>query len=282
VIARPDFLRYLVAQLDDPAIGATTGYRFYIPFKGDWPSLIRSLWNRMTAWELANPEFAFAWGGAMAARKEIFERAKVRENWQRSADDDLVLATSIKKLGLRIHFVPQCLVASHGDATMKEIIEWTNRQLILTKIYYPELWRRGMLRAVVLTVWLFAVVISVFYTTFLHDYSMLASTIAGLMLLPIELAFLFQAQGMWKQVLQANSGNVAQDVKVDAQQAFASAQEQQLLQTAYNRSLWRFSAVLPLAHLVLPWLTLYSVLTNRITWRGITYELRSPTETVII
>jgi hypothetical protein len=139
-----------------------------------------------------------------------------------------------------------------------------------------------MLRAVVLTVWLFAVVISVFYTTFLHDYSMLASTIAGLMLLPIELAFLFQAQGMWKQVLQANSSNVAQDVKVDAQQAFASAQEQQLLQTAYNRSLWRFSAVLPLAHLVLPWLTLYSVLTNRITWRGITYELRSPTETVII
>jgi len=34
--------------------------------------------------------------------------------------------------------------------------------------------------------------------------------------------------------------------------------------------------------MVLPWVTLYSLLTNRIQWRGITYELKSPTETLII
>ncbi|HEY9772791.1 MAG TPA: glycosyltransferase family 2 protein [Planktothrix sp.] len=284
VIARGDFIRYLVAQLDDPAIGATTGYRFYIPFKGDWPSLIRSLWNRMSAWELANPQYAFAWGGAMAAKRDVFERAKVRENWERAADDDLVLCTSIKKLGLRIHFVPQCLVASHGDATLKEIFEWTNRQLILTKIYYPELWRRAMQKAVVLTVWLLAIVTAAFYTTILHDSQMLFATLAGLSLIPVELAFLIRAQGMWSRVLHANlaSSTAATDVKVTDRQSFADPEEQYLLQTAYNKSLWRFSAILPLAHLVLPWMTLYSVVTNRITWRGITYELRSPTETVII
>jgi cellulose synthase/poly-beta-1,6-N-acetylglucosamine synthase-like glycosyltransferase len=63
VIARPDFLTYLVARLEQSDVGATTGYRFYVPYKGDGASLIRSLWNRMSAWELANPSYSFAWGG---------------------------------------------------------------------------------------------------------------------------------------------------------------------------------------------------------------------------
>ncbi|HEY9711948.1 MAG TPA: glycosyltransferase, partial [Chroococcales cyanobacterium] len=189
VIARADFLKYLVAQLNNPQIGATTGYRFYIPFKGDWPSLIRSLWNRVTLWELANPQYAFAWGGAMAARREIFEKAKVKESWEFSADDDLALTTAIKKLGLRIHFVPQCLVASHGDASFSEIIEWTNRQLILTKVYYPELWRRAIARAVVLTVWLIAVLAAATLSILGHDSEMYNTTLAGMTLLVVELAF---------------------------------------------------------------------------------------------
>ncbi len=209
VIARQDFLRYLVMQLDDPEIGATTGYRFYIPFKGDWPSLIRSLWNRVSAWELANPDSAFAWGGAMAARREVFERAQVKESWERSADDDLALTTAIKKLGLRIHFVPQCLVASHGDATFKEIIEWTNRQLILTKIYYPELWIRGMVRALVLAVWLLAVLSSAFLALVWRDVNMIESTVVGLSLIAVELAFLFKAQKLWSGLLEANMPQIS-------------------------------------------------------------------------
>jgi len=79
MVARPDFLKYLVAHLSDPSVGATTGYRFYVPSKGDWPSVVRSIWNRMTAWEMANPKLAFAWGGAMAVRRDVFEKAAVAE-----------------------------------------------------------------------------------------------------------------------------------------------------------------------------------------------------------
>ncbi len=52
VIARDNMLRYLVAPLSQAGVGATTGYRFYIPFKGDLPSVLRSMWNRVTAWEM--------------------------------------------------------------------------------------------------------------------------------------------------------------------------------------------------------------------------------------
>ncbi len=62
VIARNDFISHLVAPLQDNQVGIATGYRFYIPFRGDWPSLLRSLWNRVTAWELASQGFCFCLG----------------------------------------------------------------------------------------------------------------------------------------------------------------------------------------------------------------------------
>ena len=62
VIARPDFLRHLVAPLGDEKIGVCTGYRFYIASISNWPSILRSLWNRMSAWEMANQKSAIRLG----------------------------------------------------------------------------------------------------------------------------------------------------------------------------------------------------------------------------
>ena len=269
VIARNNMLRYLVAPLNQPGVGATTGYRFYIPFKGDWPSVLRSMWNRVTAWEMANEKFAFAWGGAMAIRRDIFEKARVAESWDRAADDDLSLTTSVKALGLKVRFVPQCLVASHGDGSLEEIVEWTNRQLILTKVYYPQLWMRAIQRAILLSFWLIAVLFSAGAFAATGNFEWLLSLAAGLTLIPVELYFLVKAQGLWKRVLLANLPATTSD-------------EERELHSAFDKTLLRSIKAIPLAHLILPWMTLYSVLTNRIKWRGVLYELKSPTETVVV
>lgn len=269
VIARNDFFRHLVGPLSEPGVGATTGYRFYIPFKGDWPSLLRSMWNRVTAWEMASEKYAFAWGGAMAIKREIFSRAKVAEHWDRACDDDLSLTTCVKNLGLKVRFVPQCLVASHGDGSLEEIVEWTNRQLILTKVYYPQLWHRAIQRAFLLSFWLLAVVFSVVALSVTGDKVWLMSLLAGLSLIPVELYFLVKAQGLWRRVLLAN------------QVSEASADDLEM-QAAFDKVLVRSALAIPLAHLILPFLTLYSLLTNRIKWRGVHYELKSPTETVVV
>lgn len=257
MMARPDFLRQLVSPLKDLSVGATTGYRFYVPARGDWPSLVRALWNRMTAWEMAHPHYAFAWGGAMAIRKSTFDAACVSQHWQKACDDDLSLTTAIKKLGLSVYFVPQCLVASDGDASLAEIFEWTNRQLILTKVYYPHLWKRAIQKATVMLVWLITILTSIFGGILLSREDWLWASAIGALILPIEFFFLLRAQKLWLRVLP------------DQRQFLA-------------RSFWQFSLALPVAHIVLPWMTLYSVLTNRISWRGVTYELRSPSETIIV
>jgi ceramide glucosyltransferase len=258
VIARNDFLSRLVEPLEDTArVGVCTGYRFYITSTTNWPAQLRALWNRMTAWEMANPKYAFAWGGAMAIRREIFTQAKVADAWDQAADDDLSLTVAVKKLQLDVHFVPQCLVASEGDASIPEIIEWTNRQLILTKVYYPELWARAISRACVMAVWLLSMIFALSGWFILRDPWLGAAVLAGAAVLPLEFMFLVRARRMWQSVLRDNRAHI--------EESFVSS-----------------CAAIPLAHLVLPWVTLYSVLTNRIRWRGVTYELRSPTETLVI
>jgi len=268
VIARPDFLAYLVTPLQDNNVGITTGYRFYLPSKFSLAALIRSLWNRLSAWELSSEKFAFAWGGAMAIRRSTFERAAVAQVWDRSADDDLSMTTAVKRLGLSVLFVPQCLVISHGDASWSEILEWTNRQLILTKVYYPALWLMGVIRAFVMAAWLIVVLALTFQIIALHVYKLLPVLFAALMLLVVEFYFLFQAHGLWKQLL--------------GEQVEGSSQQQFSFEQAYKNLLWQSALVVPLAHVILPILTLYSLLTNRIRWRGINYELRSAEETVVV
>ncbi len=257
VIAREDFMRQLVAPLADPQVGVTTGYRFYIASPDNWASVLRSLWNRMSAWELANPKYAFAWGGAMAIKKDTFERAGVLAAWDRAADDDLSLTTSVKKLGLTVRFVPRCLVASDGDASVGEIVEWTNRQLILTKIYYPELWQRAIMRASVMLAWLALMVVALSRWASTGDMQAAVASFAGSTIIPVEVFFLLKARRLWQRVLTDRSQHLSE-------------------------SLLSSCLAIPLAHLVLPFWTLYSVLTNRIQWRGVTYELRSPTETLVI
>ncbi|MBN9396006.1 MAG: glycosyltransferase [Candidatus Melainabacteria bacterium] len=257
VIARNDFLSRLVEPLREPEVGCTTGYRFYIASLANWPSQLRSLWNRVTAWEMADPGHAFAWGGAMAIKRETFIKAGVAESWDRAADDDLSLTTAVKAINLTVHFVPQCLVASDGNSAVGEIIEWTNRQLILTKVYYPKLWGRAIVRAMVMALWLVAMVGAGLVYAMDRDPVMLNALWAGASLVLVEFIFLVIARRLWQRVLIDNKEYI--------RESFITS-----------------CAAIPVAHMVLPWVTLYSLLTNRIQWRGITYELKSPTETLII
>lgn len=257
VIARPDFLRSLVEPLTEEQVGVTTGYRFYIASPTNCAAILRSLWNRVTAWEMANPKFAFAWGGAMAIRKSVFEKADIRGAWDKAADDDLSLTTSVKKLGLTVRFVPQCLVASDGDAPFSEIMEWTNRQLILTKVYYPQLWMRAIARASFMLVWLAMMIIASMSWFATQDTSCAIAIAAGFTIIPVEVFFLLKARKLWQRILVDRSEYLSE-------------------------SLLSSCLAIPLAHVVLPFLTLASLLTNRIQWRGVTYELRSPTETLVV
>ncbi len=139
------WLRDLLSPLRDPEIGASTGYRWFFPRSGNLASLLRATWNSSIATLLGGHRHNFAWGGSMAIRRSTFAAVDVPAFWKHSVSDDFSLTEAVNAAGLRVHFQPRCLVATHGDCTWRELLEWSARQVIITKVYSPGRWRLALL-----------------------------------------------------------------------------------------------------------------------------------------
>ena len=74
------WLTKLVAPLQDPRIGATTGYRWVIPSRaigsGGFASAMASAWDAAIATSLGRARENFCWGGGTAIRRHTFDDAQ--------------------------------------------------------------------------------------------------------------------------------------------------------------------------------------------------------------
>lgn len=145
-----DWLAHLVAPLRDDSVGVSSGYRWYTA-SGGIAAGVRSAWNAATASLLADERLNFCWGGSMAIRRERFESLDVRRYWDRALSDDYQLTRAVRDAGLRIRFVPRAIVASSDQTTYAGFKEFARRQMIITRICHPALWRSGFLMLVNLT-----------------------------------------------------------------------------------------------------------------------------------
>lgn len=137
------WLRALVTPLWEPEIGASTGYRWYVPDPPDFSSLLRSVWNGAIAGLLGPAESPFAWGGAMAMRRELFCRLKIMDRWTGAVSDDYVLTRAVHDAGLRIAYAPGAIATSVDHIGFADLLRWTARQMIITRVYHPRLWFNG-------------------------------------------------------------------------------------------------------------------------------------------
>jgi cellulose synthase/poly-beta-1,6-N-acetylglucosamine synthase-like glycosyltransferase len=64
----------------------------------------------------------------------------VSGRWRGTISDDFTLTNVIKEAKLPIHFTPNCLVASVGDCNLRELFEFTTRQIQITRVYASHLW----------------------------------------------------------------------------------------------------------------------------------------------
>ena len=258
--ARParEWLRSLVAPLEDEAVGAATGYRWFVPVKGGVASRVRAVWNASIASALgASRENNFCWGGSTAIRRATFERLCVLKAWAGALSDDFALTRTLQSAGLPIHFVPACLTASLEDCSFAGLLEFTTRQMKITRVYAPHLWR--------------AILVSgfVFVPVFFGGWVLaLVRAALGLSYLwPLALLIATYLLGVWKAWLRFRA------VKL----ALPGTHRELLRRDAFAQlCLW------PLATALFFYNSIAAGFSRRIKWRGITYELRSPRETLII
>ncbi len=234
-----DWLRLLVAPLARAGVGVASSYRFYLPEPASFATLLRSAWNAAVLTVLGEHDHNFAWGGAMAIRREVFQRIGVAEAWKGALSDDYAMTHAVRRAGLRVEFVPSCLVGSRGDVGMRELAAWCARQIAITRVYWPALFAVAAATHLV-------------YGAFLA-LALFQGRIAlmAMVLLP---------------------GIVGGGIRAKAIAELAP----QWRETIF-RYLWAYALLVPIAGMLTLLGVLRALWSRRIEWRGKLYEMRSPT-----
>jgi hypothetical protein len=148
---RPQWLRSLL-RLDRPGVGASTGYRWFIPTR---PSLANSLLysiNCGIALLFGPSHYHLIWGGSWAMRRELFEQLGVREAWKGTLSDDLVVSRLVRRAGLGVIYQPPCMVASPLDYPGSAMFSFLRRQYLVARFYAPRHWLMGLASGAIVNV----------------------------------------------------------------------------------------------------------------------------------
>lgn len=255
-----DWLRKLVAPLGNTHIGAVTGYRWIIPSGATpalaFPSALASAWNAAVATLLGPRAENFCWGGATAIRRRTFDTAQVPDYWKGALSDDWALTRALEHARLPIVFSPQCLAATLHPWTWPSLLEFTNRQILITRIYAFKRWALGAMA---------------------HLGYALTLIYAALVIL-VELV----AGDTWMQLALIAFVIPLLAAMKAAVRAVAVQEMMPQWKGPLEKASWICIALAPLVPFLFSWNFIASLFTNRLRWRGVRYQLVSPAVTHVL
>ena len=188
----------------------------------------------------------------MAISRKIFETLKIREKWRGTLSDDFVVTRIMHEADLPIVHVPQCLTVSIENCTFRELLEFTTRQMKITRVYSTKLW-------------------------------VLSFIGSGLFCVVMSASFLLLIFGVTFWVPLAAIGLVSifsigkSSLRLTAVKFVLKDYEQQLKRQVWTQNtLWIFSPVLFFYNCIC------ALFSRKIIWRGIKYELESASKTKVL
>ena len=134
------WLRWLVNGVGRENLGARTGYRWMMPLKNNFPTLVVCTINNALASMLGRGKHYLVWGGSWAIHRKVFEAIGIREAWYGVLSDDLVASRAIQRANLEIEFEPQCVCSSRVSYTTSEMLEFLRRQFLIGRRHSPKYW----------------------------------------------------------------------------------------------------------------------------------------------
>ncbi len=250
------WLHHLVSPLGDVRIGATTTMRWLLPIRSNLPSALLAAWNAPLVTMLSEKGRNFCWGGGTAIRRSTFEQSGVMDVWRNSVSDDYSLTRALERLNRPVVFIPECLTLSYAETDSQGLLEFTNRQVLITRVYAGNIWGPAAATHLLYCMTLLFGVVLFLSITFEQRP---AFQIATLTFLPVVLSSIRSAIRL-----------------VGVTEALPAARSQIMGQAWIYILLTIFVPFLYLVNSV------NSLITRRVRWRGVTYELIGPQQTRII
>ncbi len=250
------WLQRLTAPLSDSRVGATTTMRWFIPNDNGLPTALLAAWNASVVTLLGPHPRNFCWGGGTAIRRAVFEQIGMLDVWQYSLSDDYSLTMAIEQSRRQIVFLPECLTPSFVQTDFPGLLEFTNRQMRITRVYRPQMWATAFATHFLYCLTLLLGLLLAFELTLA---SRPAFHVTTLVLLPLLLAAIRGALRV-----------------IGVTEALPSLRSQIMGQS------WIYillAVFVPFLYLVNFFSSLFG---RKLRWRGIEYELISPEQTRIL
>jgi ceramide glucosyltransferase len=250
------WLHHLVAPLGDVRIGATTTMRWLIPNRTNLPTTLLAAWNAPVVTMLSEKGRNFCWGGGTAIRRSIFEQSGVLDEWKNSASDDYSLTRALERNNRSIVFLPECLTLSYVETDSPGLLEFTNRQILITRVYAEKVWAPAAVTHLLYCMTLLFGVVLILSDIFEQRP---AFHIVMLTLLPVLLSAIRSSIRL-----------------IGVTEALPAGRSQIMGQAWIYILLTVFIPFLYVVNFV------NSLVTRKIRWRGMAYELIGPEQTRIV
>ncbi len=257
----PDWLQALLKELRRKETGLSTGFRWYLCSKEFcFASCLRSAWNAGILSRMNTEKCDFGWGGALACSREIFEECGGKEIWNGSLSDDYSLSSAVKNQNYKIRFVPRALSLSYASCSLRQLLDWSTRQISITRVYSPTLWK--MLWPVQL-LYFFSVWMTPFLVLAPEDFSDLN----------LRQRIILGTIGL----MVVGFSSIKAHLRLKMVASILPEKSKQILCHA-----WLHRIAPPFCSLVTLQALFRSLFSKKILWKGIQYEMQSATQTRIL
>lgn len=251
VVPHPSWLRELVAPLQDPQVGVTSGIRWYAPRDTNVGTRVRHAWNAAAVIQVLSLDIA--WGGSIALSRPVFQNPHLQNSLSKMMWDDSGLKSIADELNKKFAFAPAATMVNEESISLSSCFHFITRQLLNARFYHAK--------------WPFIAAIG--FTT----------ALAQTMLILLAVLFLIQGNLLWTGMCAGVLAFVSSCVTVVIYRMGSL-----IHQIARDRG--EDFQRRPFQTVAVLWLTVYvycaalitAIRTKTINWRGVKYHVPSPFE----
>ncbi len=247
-IVTPAWLTTLVSPLVNQEVGVSTGNRWFrIPEQNQIGSAIRGVWNAAAVVQMYLYEIP--WGGSLALRREVIDKANLLEHWSQGFCEDTMLTRILHREGYQVARPAELIVVNDESTTVGGGFRWIQRQLLTVRLHHPR-WALVWLHGLTTGLPMFGIILAVVCWVLGAIYAATTTMIAVFL---FELAAVFTMRAI-----------------VEAHQPLLNRSQQY---RPHRKEIFYYLLAVPLTQLIHFAATVCVSLVRRISWRRVEYSI---------